>query len=423
MKILIYKLSLLLIILFSKYTHAQQDSELLSQLFYGVSDVVEQAVDFVSLSVDAVWYASEVNNTKTTTGTLKQSTSNPDVWTYSSSPYDKMVLVFSNNATVNFKFDEIDGFVDKTAEDFKNSNSMDFVSEIPGLINLRIKSRIGPFNNRIEWNRTITGSTVIGETKVNVDFVNTGYRDVEVSGGFAFGNYYDQNIGSASTSYSNFSISESYKTQLGHNSNDGIFVQSIQIICNNSATGDFGSFKFNNADCFWVGGTRFADSARVGIYNKAIEVYNWSASGQLLKNGQNYGTLMYDRQVYENSEGAYIMANCVDGKKFYLYRALYPLIISGIEANNNLNKESLSQNYPNPFSSETTICYYLARESDVKIKIFNSSGQTIEVLVSERQPSGKHSIEFSAKDLIPGIYYYQIETDIFSETRKMLLKK
>jgi hypothetical protein len=200
-------------------------------------------------------------------------------------------------------------------------------------------------------------------------------------------------------------------------------VQSRQIINNNSANGEFGSFKFNNANCFWVGGTAFADSARGGIYNQAIEVYNWSATGQLLKNNQIYGNIAYDRQLVEYSNGAYIVANCTDGKTFYLYRALYPLVISGIETEQLIIPEMLHQNYPNPFSSTTTINYHLPRASDVKIHIYNSAGQAIELLVSENQPEGEHSVGFNAKHLLPGIYYYKIETEFFSETKKMLIKK
>lgn len=413
---------LFLIVFFPKPSKAQENSELLSQLFYGASDVVDQAEEFISLSVDAVWLASEINNNNTTTGTLSQNTSNLQYWNYSPSPYDKLVLVFADKSVLNFTFAKIDGFVEETADDFKNSHAMDFTSELPGLINIRIQSQIGPISDIISWDRTITGTTIVGETKVDVNIANTGNKKVDVSSGYAFGDYFDQNTGTVTTSYANFSINESYKTNLGHNSNKGIFVQSREIFTNNSASGDFGSYQFNNARCFWVGGTAFGDSAYVGVYNQAIEVYNWSASGQLLKNNQNYGNISYDRQLVENSNGAYIIANCSDGKKFYLYRVLNPPIIStGI--NNNSITENLSQNYPNPFDQSTTINYHLSRESDVKIKIFNSAGRTIETLISESQAAGEHTIEFNAARLNSGVYYYQIETDFFSETKKMLLKK
>jgi hypothetical protein len=421
MKNKFFTLSIFLFIsLISKNMPAQSNSEILSQLFYGAVDIVEQAEDFISLSVDAVWYASDINNNTTTSGTLTQNASNFSLWTYSSSPNDKMVLVFANKDVISFKFDKIDGYSEGSEEDFKNSHEMDFVSEIPGMINLRVQSWIGRANNRTEWNRTIKGNTVVGETQVETNINNTGYRNQEVSGGFAFGDYYNKTLGTVSTSYASFSINESYKTQIGHNSNKGVFVQSRQIINNNSATGNFGSFQFNNADCFWVGGTQFADSASAGIYNKAIEVYNWSATGELLQNNQKYGVIQYDRQVYENSDGAYIIANCQDGKSFYLYRVLYPAVITNVKFRNDLTANGLSQNYPNPFNSLTTISYQLEKESNVSIKILNSAGQTVKQLVSQRESAGEHQVDFIGRDLPAGVYYYKIETDFFSETRKML---
>jgi hypothetical protein len=413
---------LLIVMFFTNPSKAQNESGILSLLFYGAEDIVDQAEEFVSLSVDAVWFASSLLNTNTTTGTLKQSADNLNYWTYSYEPSDKMVMKFANNAEIYFKFSSIDGFVEKTEWEFKNSHAMDFTSEIPGMINLRIQSRIGPTNDRIEWQRTITGTTTIEGTKLEVNLVNTGNKNEDVSSGYAFGDYYNQNSGTVSSPDASFNISEWYKTNLGHNSNKGIYVQSREIFTNNSASGNFGTYQFNNARCFWVGGTAFGDSAYVGVYNQAIEVYNWSASGQLLKNGQLYGNIQYDRTVAENSNGAYIVANCTDGKTFYLFRVLYPPVIS-THAGSNIITEKLFQNYPNPFSLATSITYLLSRESDVEIKIYNSIGQTIEEVKLKNQAPGQHRFDFDASDLTPGIYYYNIKTGLFSETKKMLLKR
>ena len=125
---------------------------------------------------------------------------------------------------------------------------------------------------------------------------------------------------------------------------------------------------------------------------------------------QIYANISYDRQLAENSNGAYIIANCTDGKTFYLYRVLNPPLISNV-AYNNLESDHLYHNYPNPFSSTTTINYYLAEESDVKIKIYNSIGQTIETVIFKSQPWGEHNYIFNAVDLKSGVYYYQIETE------------
>ena len=89
---------------------------------------------------------------------------------------------------------------------------------------------------------------------------------------------------------------------------------------------------------------------------------------------------------------------------------------------------SLSQNFPNPFNPETSINYQLASETHVSLKIYNIQGQLIETLINETQPAGFYTIRWNALDrsgrrLPSGVYLYRIETDYFSELKKMILMK
>jgi len=83
----------------------------------------------------------------------------------------------------------------------------------------------------------------------------------------------------------------------------------------------------------------------------------------------------------------------------------------------------LSQNYPNPFNPTTTIGYTLAKDSQVKIEVFNTMGQRVKTLVDTREQAGYHTIEVDARDLTSGIYFYKIQAGDFSQTRKMILMK
>lgn len=89
---------------------------------------------------------------------------------------------------------------------------------------------------------------------------------------------------------------------------------------------------------------------------------------------------------------------------------------------------SLYQNYPNPFNPNTTIDYSLPNESDVTITIYDMLGKKINQLISQKQPSGKHSIQWNRKDIdgnpvSAGIYLYQIQAGDFVQTKKMVLMK
>ncbi len=94
---------------------------------------------------------------------------------------------------------------------------------------------------------------------------------------------------------------------------------------------------------------------------------------------------------------------------------------------------SISQNYPNPFNPSTTINYSLPYESNIKISVYNITGQLVKELVKGTQQAGNHSIIFSTSDigssLSSGVYFYSIEASAvngdrsFRQTRKMVLLK
>jgi hypothetical protein len=87
------------------------------------------------------------------------------------------------------------------------------------------------------------------------------------------------------------------------------------------------------------------------------------------------------------------------------------------------SKYFLSQNYPNPFNLSTSIQYGLPKTSQVQINIYNVSGQKVDFIVNEKQKAGYYSVDFNAESLSGGIYFYKIEADGFSRTKKMVLAK
>ncbi|MBS1493962.1 MAG: T9SS type A sorting domain-containing protein [Bacteroidetes bacterium] len=65
----------------------------------------------------------------------------------------------------------------------------------------------------------------------------------------------------------------------------------------------------------------------------------------------------------------------------------------------------------------------MPKKQNVKISVFNSLGQQVNVLVNEVKDAGKYQYVFSGKNLPSGIYFYRIETKDFSETKRMVLVK
>ena len=83
----------------------------------------------------------------------------------------------------------------------------------------------------------------------------------------------------------------------------------------------------------------------------------------------------------------------------------------------------LEQNYPNPFNPSTTIRYSLPLAGNVNLKVYNALGQEIATLVNGHQKAQNYEVTFDASNLASGIYIYTLQTDNFSQSKKMVLLK
>ena len=81
----------------------------------------------------------------------------------------------------------------------------------------------------------------------------------------------------------------------------------------------------------------------------------------------------------------------------------------------------LYQNQPNPFGSETTIGFRLATEQRCALRVYNASGKLVKTYLANFD-RGYHTVQLRKSDLGgAGVYYYELTTPTFSETKKMIL--
>lgn len=91
----------------------------------------------------------------------------------------------------------------------------------------------------------------------------------------------------------------------------------------------------------------------------------------------------------------------------------------------NAKQFSLGQNFPNPYSKETTIPFSITQASQVKIEIWDLMGKKIATVFNKALSSGDHSFSFipSSHNIISGNYIYQLEVEnndgIFRDTKMM----
>jgi len=83
----------------------------------------------------------------------------------------------------------------------------------------------------------------------------------------------------------------------------------------------------------------------------------------------------------------------------------------------------LYQNYPNHFNPTTTIEYQIPQLSFVTLTVYDILGIEITTLVNEEKSIGSYEVEFNATEIPSGVYFYQLRTGSFVETKKMVLMK
>ena len=87
------------------------------------------------------------------------------------------------------------------------------------------------------------------------------------------------------------------------------------------------------------------------------------------------------------------------------------------------NKTFLFQNYPNPFSNSTTIEFFLKKDEIIKLLVYNTAGEIMKVIASQKLNAGKHRFILNTSLWQPGLYLCRVDTKGGSFTKKMQLIK
>ena len=83
----------------------------------------------------------------------------------------------------------------------------------------------------------------------------------------------------------------------------------------------------------------------------------------------------------------------------------------------------LFQNYPNPFNPSTTISYQIPAKGKVTIKVYDTLGKEVAVLVDGYKERGRYNVMFDGSKLTSGIYFYSLVSGKYKATRKLILLK
>ena len=166
---------------------------------------------------------------------------------------------------------------------------------------------------------------------------------------------------------------------------------------------------------------------------------NWSTASELnnngfevqRKSGDEFVTIAFVKGAGSTTEiqnYSYSDENLLVGK--YSYRLKQVDFNGTFEYSNVINVDLFSpnefvldQNYPNPFNPSTIISFSVPQSSFVTLKVYDVLGNEVSTLVNETKEAGKYNISFDASGLSNGVYFYSINSDNFTSTKKMLLMK
>jgi hypothetical protein len=79
--------------------------------------------------------------------------------------------------------------------------------------------------------------------------------------------------------------------------------------------------------------------------------------------------------------------------------------------------------YPNPFNPSTILEYSLPKEGFVSLKVYNSIGEEVAVLVDQLRTAGTRSVRFDGERLAGGVYILRLQAGGVIQTNKMILLK
>jgi hypothetical protein len=148
--------------------------------------------------------------------------------------------------------------------------------------------------------------------------------------------------------------------------------------------------------------------------------------------GQDLPTSVYstdDTSPYYVNWGGYFKGKLDD---IYIFnrvlsddevKALYDLPVS-VKEPLAINKNfELYQNYPNPFSTTTTIEFSQKNKGFTTLKVYNILGDEVASLISGEQQEGNYKYTWDANGVSSGMYFYKLTIDGMTQTRKLFLVK
>ena len=161
-----------------------------------------------------------------------------------------------------------------------------------------------------------------------------------------------------------------------------------------------------------------------GTGNLLIEICfdndSWSSNSTVAGTSQS-GTVVHNH--VDNSAGCSLTSTSTSSTRPNLCMVINTATAVNPFGTNIPSVYSLSQNYPNPFNPSTKINFAIPKQGLVTLKIYDILGREVRTLVNEVKSAGSYTIDFNASEFSSGVYFYKLESNSFTDIKKMMLIK
>ena len=250
---------------------------------------------------------------------------------------------------------------------------------------------------RIAAAHTASG-TQLAWTTFTLDLSNSGNYDIWASYTTDGGSNWTGNI-----IVSAYGEADEYGSNMHVHRSDGNSTFHLAYIYDDTVATAFDSIRVLFTDS-----TTWNESASLGINDSAF-AHNVrplpTYSGGILGPGVAYGGFGGVNVYYDNA--------------WYTGVEESPVEVRGL-------RFELRQNYPNPFTSGTTLEYSLPISGKVSLKIYDITGRLVRTLVEGEKDAGLHTVSWDGRDksgseVPPGIYFSRFTSGPLSRTKKLIL--
>ena len=155
---------------------------------------------------------------------------------------------------------------------------------------------------------------------------------------------------------------------------------------------------------YWVAGTYEDLGVPWQTFADSLEAKGYTFGWKIYHEGHSWGLWR---------------ATCDEMLPFFFPKGSTPVGVKAAKQNN----YALGQNYPNPFSVSTNIPVTITEAGMYTLKQYTSTGKLVQVVLNQFMTPGDYEFKIDAAALIPGVYYYSLNSPNGVDNRAMILLK